>query len=58
MLCYDLRDCAIDRPSDVFLFIMFKVWIVYTRAERSVHGNLLICNLLGWNEGFCVKFIN
>ena len=38
-----LRDCAIDRPSDVFLFILFQVLIVYARDERSVYGNLLTC---------------
>ncbi|CAN6985326.1 unnamed protein product [Brassica rapa subsp. trilocularis] len=32
-----LRDCAIDRPSDVFLFILFQVWIVYARDERTVY---------------------
>ncbi|CAN6911860.1 unnamed protein product [Brassica oleracea] len=35
-----LRDCAIDRPSDVFLFILFQVLIVYARDERSVYENM------------------
>ena len=43
-----LRDCAIDRPSDVFLFILFQVWIVYARDERTVYGNLLTC-IIFWD---------